>query len=129
MDTCYCQSTVFLAGIVSVYSAMLDSQWYMLCVSHGVCVVDFPVVVQRPIPMVLTVQQTIETPKLLLNTVIDVPVVQGVQVVDIIVVVPRPFPMVQTVCRTKEIHLLLDEVVDVPVVQSCSFPGGGADVQ
>ena len=31
-------------------------------------VVIIPVVVQRPIPMVLTVQQTIETPQLLLNT-------------------------------------------------------------
>ena len=38
-------------------------------------------------------------------------------VVDFPVVVQRPFPMVQTVCRTKEVPLLLDGVIDVPVVQ------------
>ena len=40
----------------------------------------FPVVVQRPTPMVLLVRKTIETPLLLLNTVIDVLVAQFVQV-------------------------------------------------
>ena len=48
--------------------------------------------VQRPIPVVLTVQQTIETLQLLLNTVIDVPVAQVVQ--DILVGTPRLIPMV-----------------------------------
>ena len=55
-------------------------------------VVDFPVVVQRPIPMVLAVQQTIETLQLLLNTVIGVPVAQVVQ--DIPVVMQKLIPMV-----------------------------------
>ena len=54
-------------------------------------VVDFHVVVQRPIPMALTVQQTMETSQLLL-TVIDVPVAQVVQ--DIPVGTPRLFSMV-----------------------------------
>ena len=34
-----------LGGIFSVYSAMLVLSGHMLCVSHGACVVDFPVVV------------------------------------------------------------------------------------
>ena len=37
----------------SVFIAMLGSQWSTLCASHRVYVVDFPVVVQRPMPMVL----------------------------------------------------------------------------
>ena len=32
------------------------------------------------------------------------------------------FPKVQTVCRTKEIPLLLDKVIDVPVVQGVQLP-------
>ena len=40
------------------------------------------VVVQRPIPMVLSVQKTRETPLSLLNTVIDVLVAQVLQVQD-----------------------------------------------
>ena len=58
----------------------------------------------------------------LLNTVIAVPVVQGVQVVEFTVVVQRPVPMVQTVCRTMEFTLLLDKVIDVPVVQVVQLP-------
>ena len=53
---------------------------------------------------------------MLLNTVID-------PVVDIPFVTQRLFPTVQTVCRTKEIPLLLDKVVDVPVVQVVQLPG------
>ena len=37
--------------------------------------------------------------------------------------------MVQTVCRTKEIPMLLDKVIDVPVVQVVQLPGCGPDVQ
>ena len=61
-------------------------------------VVDFPVVLQRPIFMVQPVWMTIECPQLLLDTVIDVPVVQVVQVsqvVDIPVATQRLFPMIQ----------------------------------
>ena len=46
--------------------------WFRSCSSS--LVVEFPVVVQRPFPM------STETPLLLLNTVIDVPVAQVVQV-------------------------------------------------
>ena len=49
-------------------------------------------------------------------------------VVDFPVVVQRPIPMVLTVCRTTEIPLLLDKVIDVPVVQVAQLPGG-PDVQ
>ena len=43
-------------------------------------VVDFPVVVQRPIPVVLTIQQTIVIPQLLLYMVVDAPRLQVVQI-------------------------------------------------
>ena len=36
--------------------------------------------------------------------------------------VQRPILMVQTVCRTKEIPLLLNKVIDVPVVQVVQLP-------
>merc|ERR1712135_84199 len=56
-------------------------------------VVDIPVVAQRQIPMVQTVQKTIEIPQLqYVDKVVDVPVVQVVQV-----------PQVQIVEKTVEI--------------------------
>ena len=72
--------------------------------------------------MVLTFSADHSNSPVLLNTVIDVPVVQGVQVVDITVVVQRPVPMVRTVCRTIEFTLLLHTVIDVPVVQVVLLP-------
>ena len=35
VDTCYCQFPSVFFGTVFLYSAMLDPQWYMLCVSIG----------------------------------------------------------------------------------------------
>ena len=43
-------------------------------VLQGVLVVDIPVVAQRQIPMVLPVQQTIETPQFRVDKVVDAPV-------------------------------------------------------
>ena len=73
-------------SIVSVFSARLGSQWSTLCASYGVCVVDFAVVVQRPIPMVFAVQQTIVISQLqLLDQVIDGRVVRVVLAVPVVV--------------------------------------------
>ena len=72
MDTYVCQSTV-VEVTVSVYSAMLGPQCYMLCVSYGVCglvvdapvvqVVFLPVVVHDKMPTVQTVQTVVEVPQ------------------------------------------------------------------
>ena len=65
--------------------------------------------------MVFTVQQTIEIPLFLLNTVIDVPVLQVVAVVDISFVTQRLIPMVLV---TMEIpQFFFDKAIDAPVAQ------------
>ena len=83
----------------------------------------FPVVVQRQIPIFLTVCRTKETLQLL-DTVIDVPVAQVVQFV-VFVEAQRRFPMVQAVLRTMDIPQLqfIDKVFDVPVCRSSRFLG------
>ena len=74
---------------VSVYSAMLGPQWYMVCVTEFAA--DFPVVVQKPFPVVQTGCRTKQIP-LLLDRVIDNPVAQVVQVVVFLVVVVVQLP-------------------------------------
>ena len=68
--------------------------------------------------MVLTVQQTIETPQLLLNTLTDVPFAQVVQ--DIPVLTPRLVPMVSLTIEIPK--FFIDKVIDVPVVQVVRVP-------
>merc|ERR1711945_20320 len=73
-------------------------------------VVDIPVVAQRQIPMVQTVQKTIEIPQLqYVDKVVDVPVVQVVQV-----------PQVQVVEKTVEIPQLqiVEKIVEIPEIQT-----------
>merc|ERR1712122_408361 len=73
-------------------------------------VVDIPVVAQRQIPMVQTVQKTIEIPQLqYIDKVVDVPVVQVVQV-----------PQVQVVEKTVEIPQLqiVEKIVEIPEIQT-----------
>ena len=86
---------------------------------------------QTPIPMVLTVWQTIEIPQLLLCKVVDIPVVLVVrvpQVVYIPVVTQRLIFMVQPVQQTIEIsQLQFDKIIDVPVCASCRFSGAGCE--
>ena len=161
VDTCYCQSTGFWG--VSVFSTKLGPQWYMPCVSHGVCllvtmhvalcssrgcqahgryepdgqvrgeiqadmpvvlntgacgsdcrktldfpqfqfvkVVDFSFVLQRLLFMVLA---TKEIPQLRVDKVVDAPFMQVVQIIP--VVVQRQIPMVLTVQQTVETPQLL----------------------
>ena len=71
----------------------------------------------------LTVQQTIETPKLVEDKVVDAPFAQVVQAVDIPVVPQRLIPMD---FLTIEIPLLLflDKVIDDPECGSCRFLKG-----
>ena len=67
---------------------------------------------QRLIPIVLV---TVEILQLLVDKVVDAPIMQVVQVVKIPVVAQRLFPMV---LQTIEIpKFVFDKVIDVPVVQ------------
>ena len=89
---------------------------HVLDCSHAGCagfqVINFPVVVQRPFPMDLV---TIETPQLLVDKVVDAPILQGVQVVDIPVVTRR---LIHMSSLTLEIpQFVFDKVIDAPVVQ------------
>ena len=105
---------------VSVFSAMLGPQWYMLCVTEFV--VDFPVVVQRPFPMVQTVCRTKEIP-LLLVKVIDDSCCTGRAGRRISCRGAEAVSHGPDCCRTKEIPLLLfDMMIDVPVVQVVQLP-------
>ena len=65
-------------------------------------VVDIPAGTQRPIFMVHAVQQTIEIPQLLVDKVVDAPVMQVV----VAVVAQRLLPMVQPVQQTMDSQLL-----------------------
>ena len=65
--------------------------------------------------MVQTVQRTMETPQLLLDTVVNAPVVQVVQVVDIPFVTQRLFTMVLVTIEVPQ--LLVDKGLVAPVVQ------------
>ena len=62
-------------GTVSVYNAMLGSPWYMLCVSHGVCV--FPrFYVEIDLVLRSIHVATVDFPQLpLINKVVDIPFV------------------------------------------------------
>merc|ERR1712209_380195 len=73
-------------------------------------VVDIPVVQQRQVPTVQTVQKTVEVPQL---QFID-------KVVDIPVVAQRQIPMVQTVEKTVEIPQLqiVEKIVEIPEIQT-----------
>merc|ERR1711945_75660 len=66
-------------------------------------VVDIPVVAQRQIPMVQTVQKTIEIPQMqYIDKVVDVPVVQVMQVPQVQVVEKTvEIPEIQTVQGTQ----------------------------
>ena len=94
-------------------------------------VVNIPVLVQTPIPLVFSVRQTIEIPQLLLYKVVDIPVVLVVrvpQVVYIPVVTQRLILMVQPVQLTIEIsQLQFDKIIDVPVCAPCRFSGAGCE--
>ena len=94
-------------------------------------VVNIPVPVQTPIPMVLTAGQTIEIPLLLLCKVVDIPVVLVVrvpQVVHIPVITQRLILMVHPVQPIIEIsQLQFDKIIDVPVCASCRFSGAGCE--
>ena len=108
-------------------------------------VIHIPVVVQRPIFMVQPCGMTMEIPQLLVDNVVDFPAWQVVQVSQVVV---RPqlqsifgrrhslssrrgclFLMVQTFLLTREIpQLVLDVVVDVPVVGRAVFTVVGLEV-
>ena len=87
--------------------------WYRKLWSSRSC--SFKII-ERPIRTVLNVQKTIKTPRLLLNTVIDVPIVKVVQVVDIPVVTQRLMSMV---LLTMKIPQLLGKGGRCP--RSCKF--------
>ena len=76
---------------------------------------DIPVVAQRPFLMVLTAQQTTETPPLLVDMVVNAPVMQVVQVVRtsqvLVVKITVVIPQLQHVEKS-----CVDKVVHTPVV-------------
>ena len=144
-----------ISGYV-VFSASWSDSWYMLRPVYGSCGVCFPCTAQclvlsgtcyasvmdfayhgrgfschgvEAVSHGLDCSADHINSSVLLNTVIDVPVVQGVQVVGVTVVVQRPFPMVQTVCGTKEIPCCWSKCTTSLLCRSCCFPGGGPDVQ
>ena len=77
-------------------------------------VVDMPVVVQRQVSLVLTVQKTVEIPQM--------------QILEMPVVVQRQVPLVLTVLKPVEIpHLqVLDKVVVMPFVVQRQVPPCGS---
>ena len=94
-------------------------------------VVNILVLVQTPIPMVLTVWQTIEILQLLLYKAVDIPVVLVVRVPQVVyfpVVTQRLILMVQPAQLIIEIsQLQFDKIIDVPVCASCRFSSAGCE--
>ena len=82
-------------------------------------VINIPVVVQRPIFMVQPFWMTIEIPQLLVDNVVDFPAWQVVQVSQVVSI---------PVVTQRLSQLLLDVVVDVPVVGRAVFTVAGLEV-
>ena len=95
-------------------------------------VVDIPVVAQRQIPMVQSVQKTIEIPQLqYIAKVVDVPGVPVVQILRYRCGGRQSSPTVAAAEKSVEIpHVFLDKVVDMPViVNDRVLHSGGASIQ
>ena len=108
-----------VVGTVSVYSAMLVPQWYMLCVSHGVSclVVDAPRAVflrgvQALMPCIMAGMDQRDS--------YVASQLQFIMVVVIPVITQRQIPMVLV---TKKFPWCWTKVIDVPVVQVVQLPG------
>ena len=112
-----------------VRGSMIQKMWWFRSCSSSM-VINIPVVTQRLFPVVQTVLWAIKIHQLLVDKVVDAPVMQVLQVSQVViipVVSLRLIPMVLTVQQTIEIsQLLFDKVVDVPVVLTGRASSTGA---